>query len=288
MPEQQPQAPVSDPTPTTPGAAFPPALPMRRPHRRRWAHGRTIVALMLREMSSQYGKSPGGYVWAIFEPLGMIIILSFGFSLMLRSPSLGNSFLLFYATGFLPYNLFNKISRLTMTSITYSRALLKYPAVTWFDAVMARAVLNTLTSALISYLLLAGILIVVDSRTVLDYPPILDSFAMAACLGLGFGLVNCVITGFFPVWQQIWNIFTRPLFIASGVIWIYPTLPSTAQNILWYNPLVHVTGLVRTGFYPTFEPQYISGSYVYGLSLVLIALGLLLMRRFHLQILGRS
>lgn len=261
---------------------------MRGPGRRRWAHMRTIAALMLREMSSQYGRSPGGYVWAILEPLGTIIILSFGFSLMLRSPSLGNSFLLFYAVGFLPYNLFNKISRLTMTSLNYSRSLLKYPAVTWFDAVMARAILNALTSALVSYLLLAGILVVLESRTLLNYGPILDSFATAACLGLGVGLVNCVITGFFPVWATIWGIVTRPLFLASGIIWIYSDLPQSAAAVIWYNPLVHVTGLAHAGFYPTYEPDYVSHIFVYGLSFALIAFGLLLMRRYHLQILGRT
>lgn len=266
---------------------IPPAQRPRRPHRRSFGHPRTIAALMLREMTAKYGRNPGGYVWAILEPLGMILFLSLGFSLMLRSPSLGNSFLLFYATGFLPFNLFNKGSSMIMNALLYSRNLLKYPAVTWFDAVMARALLHFLTDALIAYILLTGVLLVVDSRTILDFGPIILSFALAGLLGLGVGLVNCVIAGFFPVWRTIWGIFTRPLFLASGIIWIYPNLPAAAANILWYNPLVHITGLARMGYYPTFEPQYISILFVVGLSLILTALGLLLMRRFHLEILGR-
>lgn len=272
---------------STTGAPIPPAQTPRRAKRRSWGHPRTILALMLREMTSQYGRNPGGYVWAVFEPLGMILFLSAGFALMLRSPSLGNSFLLFYATGYLPYNLFLKSSRMIMNSLNYSKNLLKYPAVTWFDAVMGRTILHILTELLISYILLAGVLMVIESRTILDFGPILASFAMAALLGMGVGLVNCVFVGFVPVWQTIWNVFTRPLFLASGVIWIYPNLPQIAADVLWYNPLVHITGLARTGYYPTFEPQYISYVFVLGLGLVLTALGLVLMRRFHLEILNR-
>lgn len=265
---------------------IPPAQVPVRSKRRSWAHPRAIIALMLREMSAQYGRNPGGYIWAVLEPLGMILFLSIGFALMLRAPSLGNSFLLFYATGFLPYNLFLKTTRMVMFSLNYSRNLLKYPAVTWFDAVVARAVLYVLTEMLVSYLILAGILIVVESRTTLEFGPILTSFAMAATLGFGIGLVNCVVMGFFPIWRNIWLIFTRPLFLASGVFWIMSDLPPVAADVLWYNPLVHITAVARMGYYSTYDPQFVSYVFVMSLALGLTAIGLLLMRRFHLVILG--
>jgi capsular polysaccharide transport system permease protein len=268
-------APPALPRPLTPGAA-------------RWRHSRATSALVLREMSSQYGRSPGGYLWAVLEPLGMILFLSLAFSLLLRSPSLGNSFLLFYATGFLPYNLFNKNARVVMNALNYSRNLLRYPAVSWFDAVGARLILSNLTEALVSYIVMVGVLLTIDTRTILDFGAILQAYGLAALLGLGVGLVNCVIFGFLPVWQTIWAILTRPLFLASGIIWIYSDLPPAAANVLWYNPLVHITGLARTGYYPTYEPQYISQGFVAGLALILTALGLLLMRRYHLEILARK
>ena len=31
---------------------------------------------MLREMGSTYGRSPGGYLWVIAEPIGVIAVLS--------------------------------------------------------------------------------------------------------------------------------------------------------------------------------------------------------------------
>jgi len=250
-------------------------------------HVRTIVALMLREMSSRYGRTPGGYIWAVLEPLGMILMLSFGFSLLMRSPPLGNSFLLFYATGYLPFSLFLRSSRTIMNALMFSRNLLKYPAVTWFDAVAARAILNILTDLLVAYILMASILLIVDNKTLIDFGPILLSFTLAALLAVGVGLVNCVIIGFFPIWATVWGIVTRPLFIASGVIWLYRDLPPAAQDILWWNPLIHVVGISRTGYFSTFEPQYVSIVYTLTVSLVLTAFGLLMLRRYQLWILNR-
>ena len=249
---------------------------------------RAIVALMLRETSSRYGRTPGGYVWAILEPLGMIVLLSFGFSLLLRSPSLGNSFLLFYATGYLPFNLFLQTAGTSMVALSYSRNLLKYPAVTWIDAIAARAALNILTNTLVAYIIMVGILLLVDTRTILDFGAILLSFSIAAILGIGIGFVNCALSGFFPVWTHIWKIVTRPLFLASGVLWILEDLPPNTQDYFLYNPLVHVTTIARMGYFPTYNPQNVSVMFPILTGLTLTAIGLLVLRRYNLWILNKT
>lgn len=263
----------------------PPLAPTRlRKTGNRW---RTIAALVLREMQSRYGRSPGGYIWAIFEPLGMILIMAIAFSLLLRSPSLGNSFLLFYATGFLPYNMYSGLARTTASALSFSRALMSYPVVIWLDAVMGRVLLNSLTGLLVSFIIMTSILVIVDTNTLIDFSPIIVAYTLTIMLGVGVGLVNCVLIAFFPIWSTAWGIINRPLFIASGVIVIYEDMPTVAQNILWYNPLMHVTGIMRTGFYPMYAPQYVSVTYVLSVALVLLALGFMLMRRFNIQILKR-
>lgn len=268
-------------------SSFTPPLAPLKPPRRSAGRLRTITALILREMASVYGKSPGGYIWALLEPIGMIVLLSFGFSLLLRTPSLGNSFILFYATGYLVYNIFPKQSQVVGNALTFSKALLTYPAVSWLDAVAGRIILNMLTSVTVSYILLATILVLVDSRVVLSFGPIFQAYILCALLGIGAGLVNCAIIGFFPVWRTIWSVATRPLMLASGVIVIHEDLPPFAQSLLVYNPLMHVTGLMREGFYPMYAPQYISHIYVLVIGLSLIALGLMLLRRFNQEILNR-
>jgi capsular polysaccharide transport system permease protein len=265
----------------------PPPLPPAQAGDRRFASTRTIMALILREMSTRYGRTPGGYIWAILEPLAAILVLSVAFSLVMRTPSLGTSFLLFYATGYLPFNLYQVLSGSISKAIIFSRPLLKYPAVTWIDAVIARFLLNSLTGLLIAIVLLTGILVVIGSRTSLEFPPIIMAMSLAMILGLGVGVLNCALSGLFPIWEVTWSIITRPLFLASGVIYIYEDLPPMAQSVLWYNPLIHLTGMMRTGFFPTYTAAYITGIYVLGVALICLALGLILLGRYHRDILNR-
>lgn len=255
--------------------------------RRRFASLRTIVALILREMSTRYGRTPGGYIWAVLEPLAALLFLSLGFSLIIKSPSLGTSFLLFYASGYMPFTLYMQVSNACARALGFSKPLLQYPAVIWLDAILARFVLNSLTSIFVMVLLLTGILMVIDSRTVLYMPPMIQAVAMAMLLGLGVGTLNCVLMGMYPLWSVTWGILTRPLFLASGIFFLYEDLPSLAQNILWYNPLMHITGLMRTGFYPSYTAAYVNITYVTLVSLVLLFLGLVLMGRYHRDILNR-
>jgi capsular polysaccharide transport system permease protein len=191
---------------------------------------RTVLALVLREMSTRYGRTPGGYIWAIVEPLGFIILLSIGFSLLLRSPSLGSNFLVFYATGFLPFQMYQGVQVSVARSITFSKPLLTYPAVTWIDAIAARFLLNVLTSALVVYLVMTGIVLATETRVVLDAEIVLLALALNALLGLGIGALNCCLMGLFPTYDMVWSIATRPLFLASGICYIYEDRPSMRQR----------------------------------------------------------
>ncbi|MDP2740437.1 MAG: sugar ABC transporter permease, partial [Pseudorhodobacter sp.] len=146
---------------------------------------RTIAALILREMATTHGRSPGGYLWAVLEPVAALSVLTVVFSLVLRSPSLGTSFPLFYATGYLPFMLFNDVAAKIAGSIKFSRPLLTYPSVNFVDALLARLLLTALTHVMIGYLIFSGIILLSDTRTILSIMPILVAFTMATMFGFG-------------------------------------------------------------------------------------------------------
>lgn len=246
---------------------------------------RAIIALVLREMGTTYGRSPGGYVWAILQPIGALVIMSIAFSAVLRAPSLGTSFVLFYATGFLTFSGYGEIQNKVSNALRFSKSLLAYPRVTWIDTILARLVLAVLTKVTVGCIVFTGILSVVDTRAVLDIGHILNAVLMSSCIGLGVGLMNCLLNGLVPIWSNLWSIVTAPLFLASGVFFLYEDMPEFAQEILWWNPILHAVGEMRRGFYPTYEASYVSFSYGYGLSAMLILLGLVFLRRYHKQVL---
>ncbi|MEL7090182.1 MAG: ABC transporter permease [Pseudomonadota bacterium] len=267
----------------------PPQPPVHRATMRRsWVSGRVVVALMLREMSTRYGRSPGGYLWAFLEPIGITIVLAIGFSLLLRAPPLGSSFILFFATGLLPFTVYQNVVLAVGMSIGFSKSLLRYPAVTWVDSMIARFTLNTLTGFLVTYILITALLWITETRVIIDIGPILGALSLAAFLGLGLGALNCALNGIIASWPLIWSIVTRPLFLASGIIIMYEEMPEGAQAVLWYLPHIHITGIMRAGFYPTYAPDYVSLPYVLFFCLAMLCLGLLLLGRFHRDILNNG
>lgn len=258
----------------------PPAQP-----RLRYRGTRVIVALILREMSTTYGRSPGGYIWAILQPVAMIILLTLAFSVLLRAPSLGTSFLLFYATGFLVLRMFQEVTAAVGAAISFNQALLAYPRVTYVDTLVARAILAILTQIMVAAIILTGIFLLEDIRAILNFGPILKALAMVIVLAVGLGTFNSYMSYSFPVYKMIWGVVTRPLMLVSCVFYIYEDVPYFAQKILWYNPLVHLTGLLRTGVYSSYDPSYISMTYVGLLGGVPLFFGILFLRRFSKDIL---
>jgi capsular polysaccharide transport system permease protein len=246
---------------------------------------RTLSALILREMVTSYGRSPGGYLWAILEPAAGTALMTLIFSLGFRSPPLGSNFPIFYATGIVPFFMYNDLSNKVATAIQYSKALLVYPSVTFVDAILARFILNAITQILVGYIILSFIIIVLDAPTSMDFDRVVLGFAMAMTLGLGIGTLNCFLFSMMPLWQRAWSILTRPLFIVSGIFFIYDNIPDPYQGWLWYNPLVHVVGIVRSGFYARYDATYASPAYVFGIAAVALVAGLLFLRRYHRDIL---
>jgi len=281
---------ISDPPLAQPPQARVPTQPERPLHARRARTFRSISALMLREMSTTYGRSPGGYVWALLEPIGAIamftLIISVG--LRLRVPSVGVSFELFFATGILTFRMAMRTASQVAASISYSRALLFYPSVTYSDAVLARFLLQVITHCTIFVIVITGIVLIFDTRAMPYLPSILASLTMAATLGLGLGVLNAYLFPMFPLWKTIWGIVTTPLFFMSTVIYAYEDLPAFGRDLIWYNPLVHIVGMMRRGLIGTYDAPWISPAYVFGLAFVMMLIGFAMLGRYYRAITNRE
>lgn len=262
-----------------------PAPPGRTRQGPSFPMARSIGALTMREMSSTYGKKAGGFLWVILEPVAGIVLLTFIFSIALREPPIGRSFAIFYATGLVPFMFYRSFSAAIASAISFSRPLLTYPAITVTDAIISRALVNGLTGLLIGYILFSIILGIEETRTNPQIDQIALAYAMAAVLSLGIGSMNAFLFAAFPEWLSLWNIVNRPLMIVSCVLFMYDDIPHPYDDYIWWNPLVHVVGQMRKGFYLTYPGDYVSPTYVFLVGLTLWAIGTALLLRYHRQIL---
>jgi capsular polysaccharide transport system permease protein len=272
--------PEADSTP-----AMPKSLPMGQASRRP-STVRTIIALVMREMSTTHGRSALGYLWAILEPAAGILLLTLVFSFAFRAPAIGTNFPLFFASGILPFMTFMKVSQTVAAATRFSRPLLAYPGVTFMDALLARLIVNGMTQILIFIIVITAILFFHDVDVILDPLAIVLGLVMALSLGAGIGTLNCYLLTSYPVWERIWAITTRPLFFVSGIFYTFQSVSLPFRDYLWWNPLVHVIGQIRSGIYTTYDGTYVSVIYVMLVSYIPMMAGLVLLRRYHRDMLN--
>lgn len=267
----------------------PPQTPRLRGTGRSFPTARTILALMMREMQTTYGRNVGGYLWAFLEPIGAITFftLVIAVGLRVREPGLGNSFPLFYATGFIGLSMVMTVERKIATALKFSRALLTYPGVEYTDALLARFFLTAITEIMVAVILFALIHAIFDVQSILDVPSIVEGMILACCCGFGIGVVNCYLFSVLPLWESAWSILTRPLFLISTIFFTFESVGDLGQSVLWWNPIVHCIGLLRRGFYATYDATWVSPLYVVFVALATTLIGLMLLDRYHADILNR-
>lgn len=247
---------------------------------------RSVAALVLREMSTTYGRSRIGYGWVLLEPILAITFLAFAFSFVLRAPPVGESFVLFYATGYLPFLMYRDSAAKLGVSISFSRPLLRYPAVAIIDALIARLLLSILVGSVVFVVVMLGISLIEEPIVIADYFLVLISISLGFCVGGGVGVLNAFLFAVSQDWQRLWGVITRPLFLGSAVLYNFQALPEPIGKILWYNPLVHVVGLMRSGVYPSYDAEYTSIVYVIVICLVLSVFGLFMLRSWSDRLLN--
>jgi capsular polysaccharide transport system permease protein len=135
------------------------------------------------------------------------------------------------------------------------------------------------TQLLVAVIVFGGIMIVYDVDANVDLGYIFVALIAACMLGLGIGSLNSVIVHIFPGWRNMWGIITRPLFLISCVFYLFDSLPQWAQSVLWFNPLVHIIGLTRAGFYGSYEGDYVTTAYPFLIGGITFLMGLILLRR---------
>lgn len=246
---------------------------------------RVFFALVMREMTTRYGRSAGGYLWAVLEPAGAVALLSAVFAQIARLPPLGDSFPMYFATGYLAFHVYVDISRAVSASLKVNKALLGFPRVTMLDTVMARFALQLLTVIVVFVAIIGGFIVVLEPQVSLDLRDVLLALALAALLGLGVGAMNCVLFAFSPTWERVFGIVNRPLMLISGVFYNFESLPREIQAILWWNPLIHVTALMRRGFYDAYEPSFLSPAFAFFAGLLATLAGVVLIRALRARLL---
>jgi capsular polysaccharide transport system permease protein len=240
--------------------------------------GEVIHAIILRETRTRFGAYRLGYLWALLEPI--LVILTFWglFEVAGREAPWGMDLFSFIATGMIPYTLFTNSANRIAEAINGNKALLNYPQVLPIDLAIARGLLEAATHATV-FIVLMGVHALWTRQLHIDSPLlVIAGFAMASLLGSTLGLVFCGLGQWASSVDQARGPLLRPMFWLSGIFYTTAQLPEQARDAMLWNPVLHVTEIVRDGWFASYQSADADPVYVLRWILGLGLAGLLLER----------
>lgn len=239
---------------------------------------RVIGALILRDVKTRFGGNPFNYLLAIGWPLGHIAILLIIYTLAGRVAPYGSSALQFFATGVLPFLIFNYPARFVMLSVAFNAPLLGFPIVTLLDLILARIILEIVSACAVIMIVAATLYCLGVDVMPVDRVQAVAALCATLLLATGVGVLNSLIAKKFVAWQLAFVVFMIALYMASGIIFLPDSLPDWIRDILAWNPLLQAVTWFRSAYYEGYGSLHLDRRYLVIFGLMTLVMGFVLER----------
>ncbi|MDO9312834.1 MAG: ABC transporter permease, partial [Nitrosomonas sp.] len=208
-----------------------------------------IYNLVKREVIGRYRGSMMGILWSFFNPVLMLVVYTFVFSVVFKARWVGGTdskteFALVLFAGLMVYNLFaeciNRSPGLVLGNVNYVKKVV-FPLEILPVVAIGSAAFHLLVSLLvwlIFYLIYFGI----PQATLLLFPLVLIPFFL---LTLGFSWFLASLGVFLRDVSQIVGVMTTALMFLSPIFYPITALPQEYHIFLQINPLTFVIEQAR-------------------------------------------
>lgn len=239
---------------------------------------RVIHALMVRELTTRFGRENIGFLWMLAEPLLFAVLVGGLWRLSKGPTEFGVSIFAFVASGYIPLVLFRSTMSRSLNSFTANGSLMYHRQIKILDFILVRFIVE-LIGHMMAYLFIA---LVLGALGLFPWPYDIGIFLLgwfyfalftfSVCLVIApLSEISETIEKFLPVTVYLMVPFSGAFFIVSA-------LTTAAANVVLYSPPVHGMEMMRYGIFgPSIGPRF---DYLYPLTFCLpcLALGLLLCR----------
>lgn len=215
-----------------------------------WDYRELISTFTLRDIRLRYKQTGLGVLWAIIQPLLMMVIFTFFFGRLAKLPSDGIPYPLFVLAALLPWTLFAEgLNRSTASMVTNANIMTK---VYFPRLVMPLAgVLSPLADFCVSLIILVAMMTYygfVPPLTII-FLPLFILLALATSLGIGLWLsaLNVRYRDFqytLPFIIQLW-LFASPVVYPASIV------PESIRFLYGLNPMTGVIEGFRWALYGT-------------------------------------
>ncbi|MFA6219016.1 MAG: ABC transporter permease [Erythrobacter sp.] len=240
---------------------------------------RVIGALMLRELTTRFGRENIGFLWIMAEPLLFAVLVGLLWRVLKGPEEYGVSIIAFVVTGYIPLVLFRTSVARAISSFTANGSLMYHRQIKILDIILVRFMIE-LIGHMMAYLFIA---LALGAFGLFPWPYdigfLMLGWAYYALFTLSVALVVAPLSEMSEVIEKVMPVTIYIMIPFSGAFYLVSTLYGDAATAVLYSPPVHGMEMMRYGvFGPSIDPQY---DFLYPLKFILpcMAVGLLLCRR---------
>ncbi|GAC1574359.1 MAG: ABC transporter permease [Sphingomicrobium sp.] len=240
---------------------------------------RVIKALMIRELTTRFGRENIGFLWIMAEPLlfaGLVAILW----RVLKGPEEhGIGVVAFVVSGYVPLTLFRHSVSKCVAMFVANGSLMYHRQIKILDFVLVRFLIEMI-GGMMAYALIAVVLYIFDLFPVPASMGFLIMGWLAYCMfTLSLCLVIAPLSEMSDVLEKFIPVVTYIMIPLSGTFYVLDWLTPTARSYLMYSPPVVAMEMMRYGIFGDHFKPYYSWPTVLWFSMVCTTIGLILCRR---------
>jgi len=246
--------------------------------------GRVLGALIMREVLTRYGRENIGFLWLIVEPMlltcGVMIMWS-----LLKHESHGLIIVAFVLSGYMPLTLWRHVTSHSVSCLRQNLPLMYHRQIRLHDALIARALMEIggITAALVVTYIIVRLMGIIDPYR--DLGLALAGWLFMAWFAFGVGLLFAAASERFEFVEKLIQPIQYLTLPISGMFFMVAWLPSEAQKLALYIPLVHCFELFRAGIFGDTLKTYYDMGYLFKSCLFTTVAGLYLVNaaRHHVK-----
>lgn len=240
---------------------------------------RVIKALLIRELTTRFGRENIGFLWMMAEPALFAVLVALLWRFVRGPEEHGIGIIAFTVSGYIPLVLFRHAVNRATGVLSANHGLLYHRQVKILDLVLARFLIE-LVGAMMAYVLVATVLFLAG---LFPMPHDLGLFMLGwgywSFISFAVALVIAPLSQMHELVEKLIPVTTYVMVPLSGAFHLMAWLTPGARAWLAWSPLVHGMEMMRFGMFGHLVWPHYSPGYPLAVAIGLTCLGLALSRR---------
>lgn len=240
-------------------------------------HFRIIGALLMRELTTRFGREGIGFVWVIAEPLMFCLGVLVMWTLIKPEYEHGIRLGPLVMTGYMSLLLYRHMISFSLGAVEGNIGLLHHRQITILHIFLARNLMEfagTTAAFIVVYLVLIAL---GQVGLPADWLLLYSGWLTVGVVGFGLALVFAGLAIRFEVMERLVPVLTYAMIPLSGAFFMVSWLPAQYRDAFLLIPLPHGIEMVRGGVLGEFVETFYNPAYALACGAVMIGVGMLLL-----------